>query len=420
MLDVRCIACLLVAAHGLDNGVGLLPPMGYNTWNDLGCSVTEDHIRQRADMMVERGLLKAGYTYLNLDDCWQAPARDSLTGRLQGDLTRFPSSIRNLSDYIHAKGLKFGIYTDRGYSTCANRPGSYGHEVLDAQTFADWGVDYVKEDNCNTRSGSLAKPELFERFGMFRDALNSTGRPIYFSICCGGGVLPWANLSFVATDPRGGKTLGNSWRIHADCDEWYTCFQGARVDSNLPELAGQGGFNDPDMLLASGGLSVRRLLPEESRTQFNVWAILMAPLLIGSAFESMSEWDLETFLNEEVIAVNQDPLLKQGFVVKENWSIFGYTWVWARPLSGSSWALVFQNNHIFFPSRVVCDSQCWANLPGLARGSRFDVRDLWKHAPADVPVAVAGEDYSVQLPRGRCSAMFKLSPSPAKDDALLV
>merc|ERR1719443_1064464 len=166
--------------------------------------------------MISSGLRDAGYTYVNLDDCWHAKERNATTGRLQGDPKRFPSGMKALGDFLHSKGFKFGIYTDRGYKTCQGLPGSYQHEELDAQTFADWGVDYVKEDNCHSSNGVNDKDSLFAQFGAFRDALNKTGRPIFFSVCGGGDQMPWNDITYYANDPRGGSKLANSWRITPD------------------------------------------------------------------------------------------------------------------------------------------------------------------------------------------------------------
>jgi len=192
---------------GLDNGLGLLPPMGYNTWNDMGCSsISEANVKAVASAMVTRGFLAAGYEYLNLDDCWMAHTRDA-NGRLQGDPDRFPSGMKHLSDYVHAKGLKFGIYSDRGSKTCQGRPASLGSEAVDAQTFAAWGVDYLKEDNCYSSTGPNDRDQLFKEFGLMRDALNATGRPIFFSVCGGGDNHEWNDITYYATDPRGGASL---------------------------------------------------------------------------------------------------------------------------------------------------------------------------------------------------------------------
>jgi len=341
---------------------------------------------------------------VNIDDCWSAINRDGKTGRLVPDPVRFPSGLQALGDELHKRGFSFGLYTDRGSRTCAGHPGSLGSEDLDAQTFAEWGVDYVKEDNCWSSTGANDKDVLFKQFGLFGDALNRTGRPIFFSVCGGGGQVPAANLSYYATDSRGGGRLANSWRISSDCINWFTCQKAYRVAAELGSVAGPGGFNDPDMLLGSSPGSARGLSQAQSRTQFSIWAILMAPLLIGSPVGSLSSYDIETYSNAEVIAVNQDPLGKQGFVLTEAHSHV----VWGRELADGAWALVFQNEGWFRTAEVACEDECWAKLP-FAPNTTLQVRDLWAKGPAERNVAVAGQAYSVSVPRNGASIMLKIS-----------
>lgn len=390
--------------------------MGYNTWNDLGCSdMTEANVKHAADSIISTGLRASGYEYINLDDCWQSYDRDSVTGRLQGDPNRFPSGMKVLGDYIHGLGLKFGIYTDRGSKTCAGFPGSLGHEDLDAQTFADWGVDYVKEDNCYSSTGPNDKDTLFTQFALFRDGLNKTGRPVFFSVCGGGDEMPWGDIRYYATDPRGGSKLANSWRISPDAVEGWTMQDAALSDAGLAEYAGLGGFNDPDMLLGSTTHATRTLPIAWSRTQFNVWAILMAPLLIGAPPGTLSATDLETYKNTEVIAVNQDPLSRQGRVV-EQWGLPLLPWskvIWARDLSEGNVAMVFVNGG-WLGGEISCSPACWSKLP-FQFGTHLHVRDLWAHADAEVPIAVAGSTYLANIPGGGASRMFKLTPMTQKE-----
>jgi len=425
----------ITSVSGLDNGLGLRPPMGYNSWNHLKCDgMNEKAIKSVADAMVSKGLKAAGYEYLNLDDCWVAADRDS-AGRLQGNADKFPSGMRAIGDYIHSKGLKFGIYTDRGTKTCAAvGPGSKNNEKLDAQTFADWGVDFVKEDNCYNGGhmwGPEDKDEIFKEFGLFRDGLNATGRPIFFSVCGGGWNAPWINdLTYYATDPRGAGKLANSWRVTADCVGWSTCQFSMNTAALLTQYGGEGGFNDPDMLLGSSDTAAAYLSAERSRTQFNVWAVLMAPLLIGAPVNELNDWDLATYLNEEVIAVNHDSLMHQGFKAAEYKSSFFGMWrtqVWVRQLSEGALALVFVNTYAYAET-VTCDFACWSKIPGIGYlGAKYSVRDLWTHGPATVPTAQGGKDYAVQVGAQGASKMFKLtrmsgapSPAPSTPSAVTV
>eukprot|EP01121_Diplochlamys_sp_Union-15-3_P001049 TRINITY_DN1090_c0_g1_i1.p1 TRINITY_DN1090_c0_g1~~TRINITY_DN1090_c0_g1_i1.p1 ORF type:complete len:520 (+),score=61.44 TRINITY_DN1090_c0_g1_i1:109-1668(+) len=292
------IAFFFYVLQALDNGLGRTPAMGYNSWYDLTCSsaMNEDVIKQTADAMVSTGLAKLGYQYINMDDCWAEGRYNN--GTVYPDFTKFKSGIKALADYIHSKGLKFGVYTDRGNLTCGGRPGALGHEKIDAETYASWGVDYVKEDSCYA-SGD--HDIAFEEYGRMRDALNATGRPIYFSLC---GWSSWYA-------PKGWD-LGNSWRIGPDDTNWAGILQNIDIDASLAEYASPGGWNDPCLLLGKTYDNTPRVTELQSRFQFNMWSILSAPLLISANIRNLSPYDLETYSNSEVIAVNQDPLGKQG------------------------------------------------------------------------------------------------------------
>lgn len=403
---------LIPTTYGLDNGLGLTPPMGYNTWNDLGCNeLSEENVKAVADVMSTNGLLRAGFEYLNLDDCWMASTRDQ-AGRLQGDLARFPSGMKDLAEYVHSKGLKFGIYSDRGSKTCQGRPATLGNETLDAQTFADWGVDYLKEDNCYSSSGKDDLNQLFKEFGSMRDALNATGRPIFFSVCGGGDHGPGDNITYYASDPRGGGKLANSWRISSDVIEWQTCQMAYEFDAGLQKFSGPGGFNDPDMLY--GSAASWQMSQARSRTQFSLWSVLMAPLIIGANVRNLSAFDMETFTNSEIIAVSQDKLAIQGkrLLHEQGNSSMLSASVWARELADGKAAMVFLNN-FGEATTIACNHSCWDQLP-FEVGTHLDVRDLWSHRAAEVGTAVAGEDYSVNVEDGDgASKMFLFMPKAA-------
>ena len=377
---LRLALPLLLVAHAaaLDNGVGRRPPLGYNTWNDLGPHLSSALLRSRVDAMVSSGLRDAGYVYFNLDDGWASDARGS-DGRLSADPDKFPEGMRNFSDYVHAKGLKLGLYTDRGTKTCARKPGSYGYEKIDAQQYADWAVDYLKEDNCKAPGGPNNKTESLYRFSLMRDALNATGRPIFFSVCGGGDQLPWNDLSYFAKPPFG-SAVANSWRVSPDATGFLSTLHALNINGKLAEFAGAGGFNDPDMLLASTRGAARSLGPHQSRTMFGIWAVLAAPLLIGGPVSKLDAWDLETYTNGEVIAVNQDPLVAQGGEIAPG--------VWARELADGGVALVMANRGVS-PANVTCDAACWQKTP-FKIGTRLSLRDLWAHAPPKEPALANG------------------------------
>lgn len=272
----------------LNNGVSRTPAMGYNTWNAFSCDINEKMLQQVADVMISSGLNSYGYKYLNLDDCWQS-SRDA-KGVIVADPNDFPSGIPSLSSYAHSKGLLFGLYTDLGYKTCGGRPGTLGYEFIDANTYASWNVDYIKVDNCNT-DGSV--PEV--RYPVMRDALNSTGKPILFSMCEWGVDNPalWA------------PNVGNSWRATDDIgDNWGSMLYNMDINAELWPYAGPGGFNDPDLLeVGNGGMTT-----QEYTSHFTLWALMKSPLIISSDIRNMSADTFKILTNSEVIAVNQDAL----------------------------------------------------------------------------------------------------------------
>jgi alpha-galactosidase len=265
--------------------------MAWNSWNIFGCSINETMIMQIAEAVVSTGLNKYGYEYVNMDDCW-AKSRNA-SGFVEPDPTTFPHGIKYLADYVHSLGLKFGLYSCAGTETCAGRPGSLGYETQDAEQYAAWGADYLKYDNCNSKG--LPDPP---RYAAMRDALNKTGRPIFFSMC------DWT----VATAPWGGFT-GNSWRtttdIEANWDSWTN-----NLDQNgyVAYYAGEGSWNDPDMLEVGNG----DLTASENIAHFSLWALIKAPLVLGNDLRSVSQSVLNVITNKEVIAISQDPLGVQG------------------------------------------------------------------------------------------------------------
>ena len=345
------------------NGLALRPPMGWNSWNKFGCNIREDLVRQAADQMVESGLRQAGYEYVLIDDCWQGE-RDA-EGRITADPVKFPSGIRALSDYVHSKGLKFGIYSDAGVKTCGGRPGSRGHEYQDAIQYAAWGVDYLKYDWCATGTQDARASYL-----TMSDALRSTNRPIVFSMCEWGTARPWLWASAV----------GNLWRTTGDIwDHWqgkktYSLGMMDIVDLQvgLSSFAGPGHWNDPDMLeVGNGGMTA-----EEYQTHFSLWAELAAPLIAGNDLSKMTPETKSILTNAEVIAVDQDALGKQGDRVAKQ----GDVEVWSRPLANGGRSVVLLNR-----GEAAHDvSVRWQDL-GYPEGLKLRVRDLWKHQ--DMPVA---------------------------------
>ncbi|KAL0317015.1 UNVERIFIED_CONTAM: Alpha-galactosidase 3 [Sesamum angustifolium] len=338
----------------LGNGLARTPQMGWNSWNFFACDISEDVIKETADALVSTGLAKLGYNYVNIDDCWSEPQRDS-KGQLVPDPQTFPSGIKALADYVHSKGLKLGIYSDAGAFTCQVRPGSLFHESDDAKLFASWGVDYLKYDNCFNLG---IDPET--RYPPMRDALNATGRTIFYSLCEWGVHDPalWAGR------------VGNSWRTTDDInDSWASMTTIADLNDKWAAFAGPGGWNDPDMLeVGNGGMSYH-----EYRAHFSIWALMKAPLLIGCDVRNMTQETFEILTNEEVIAVNQDPLGVQGRKVY-SYGPDGCYQVWAGPLSGQRLAVVLWNRG----SKPATITAKWASL-GIESSTSLSIRDLWTH-----------------------------------------
>jgi alpha-galactosidase len=309
--------------------LALTPPMGWNSWNKFACEINEAKIREVADAMVSSGMKDAGYQYIVIDDCWHGQ-RDSL-GFIHPDLTRFPSGIKALADYIHSKGLKFGIYSDVGYQTCGGRIGSRGHEFQDALTYAQWGVDYLKYDWCNSEGLNAVGA-----YTTMRDALFATKRPILFSMCEWGQNKPW----------EWAQNVGHMWRTTGDI---YNCFDCEKkygtwsawgvmkivdMQKGLRKYAGPGHWNDPDMLEVGNGMAVN-----EDRAHFSIWCMLAAPLIAGNDVRNMSRETHDILTNKEVIAIDQDSLGVEGF--KQN--TVDSVEVWYKPLKDGDWALCFLN-----------------------------------------------------------------------------
>ncbi|KJE95576.1 alpha-galactosidase [Capsaspora owczarzaki ATCC 30864] len=346
------VAALLVASSvGLDNGLGRTPQMGFNTWNHFGCNISEALIRSTVDVMVATGLSAVGYKYINLDDCWAV--NRTAAGVIVADPVAFPSGIAALASYVHSKGMLFGLYSDAGTKTCAGRPGSVGYEKIDAQTYAAWGVDYLKYDNCNAPADQT--PQV--RYNAMRDALNATGRPIFYSMCDS------------IDDPSAwAKPVVNSWRTASDIsDSWSSIMK--IVDKNEPlwKIAGPGGWNDPDVLeVGNGGLSTT-----EYTSHFTLWALMKAPLIFGCDVTKMTNDTLRILTNTEVIEWNQDSLGIQGHRVKRGL----LSEVWMAPLANGRFAVVLFNTDPLLSAHMTVT---WAEL-GLTAGSKYTARDVWQH-----------------------------------------
>ncbi|MGZ5514351.1 MAG: glycoside hydrolase family 27 protein, partial [Candidatus Aminicenantales bacterium] len=333
--------------------------------------------------MVETGMLEAGYKYLVIDDCWQVDR--GADGRIIADPKRFAGGMKALADYVHSKGLLFGLYTDCGPKTCQGRPGSFGFHDIDAATYAEWGVDYIKVDWCYADDLDARK-----EYTSFRDALRRAGHPIVLSICEWGRNDPWTWA----------KGVGQLWRTTADIgDNWESVVWIIGANSRHADAAGPGGWNDPDMLeVGNGGMTL-----DEYKTHFSLWAIMAAPLMAGNDLRAMTEETKSILLNKEVIAVDQDPLGVQGRVVIER----GYGGqVWMKPLADGSKAVAFVNT----TERELAQYVRWSQI-GIPAGPA-KVRDLWAHEDKGVHTDTGSkydERFEVKIP-AHGVVMVRISP----------
>jgi alpha-galactosidase len=305
----------------LKDGLAPTPPMGWSSWNKFACNINEEGVKRIADAMVSSGMKDAGYQYVNIDDCWQNTLRDT-DGNVVPD-PDFPSGMKALADYIHGLGLKLGLYSDRGTATCGGRAGALGYEKKDAETYAAWGIDYLKYDNCAAAAETI-EADYKRMSDELKAATATTGRPIVYSICA------WSFYEWALT-------MGQLWRTTSDItDAWINKDQskGGVVASfvqnaRVAAYAGPNGWNDPDMLeVGNGGLN-----EAESISHFNVWAMMAAPLIAGNDLVNMSESTKAILTNKEVIAINQDAYGLQGIVVASDSA--NQTEVWAKPLNGA-------------------------------------------------------------------------------------
>lgn len=354
------LASLVAPANlqALDNGLARTPPMGWNSWNKFACGVSESRIKGAADAIVSSGMKDAGYLYVVIDDCWQI-SRDG-EGNIVPDAKRFPNGIKPVADYVHSKGLKFGIYSDAGTGTCQNRPGSRGYEFQDARQYAAWGVDYLKYDWCNhgTQDSQAS-------YGIMRDALAKSARPIAFSICEWGSTKPWLWA----------KDVGNLWRSTGDIvdhwskkEKWGGSGLVEIIDQmdGLESYNGPGHWNDPDMLeVGNGGMTT-----EEYRTHFSMWCLFSAPLMAGNDLQHMTPETHEILTNKEAIAIDQDPLGVQGRRVRKD----GDFEVWSKQLADGGRSVVLLN-------RSDAEKQMTMNWTEIGYPASFkaNVRDLWAH-----------------------------------------
>ena len=311
------------------------PPMGWNSWNTFGANISEQLIMETADAMVEKGYRDAGYEYLVIDDCWSLKERGA-DGKLIPDPEKFPHGMKYVADYVHSKGLKFGMYSCAGLRTCAGYPSSYDHEYVDAQTFADWGVDFLKYDFCNFPVTGNCQAR-YHRMSM---ALKATGRDILFSACNWGQQEPWKWMASI-----GAHMYRSTWDI-SDNYKSFTDIAVSQIENLC--MSGSGCFNDPDMLVVgmygNGNVGFGGCTDTEYRTHFALWCLFGVPLMMGGDIRNLSDASRELLLNKELIALDQDEECRPPYLASasaNNTSEKRYFFI--RHLSNHEFALAYFN-----------------------------------------------------------------------------
>ncbi|HYL63465.1 MAG TPA: glycoside hydrolase family 27 protein [Candidatus Methylomirabilis sp.] len=385
-VSVRMLRMLLVAACVLTAlllrvgtraqapTVAATPPMGWNSWNHFARKIDDATVRKQADAMVSSGMKDAGYVYINIDDTWEGE-RDA-QGVIHAN-SKFPD-MKALADYVHGKGLKLGIYSSPGPKTCAGFEGSYGHEEQDAQTYADWGIDYLKYDLCSfgEKMRAAGSPEaahqmMLDAYTKMHRAILKAGRPMFFSLCQYGADHVWE---------WGASVGGNLWRTTDDISDNYDRMTNIGFQqAGLAKFAGPGHWNDPDMLEVGNG----KMKPEEYRTHMSLWALLAAPLLAGNDLSTMTPETIAILTNREVIAIDQDRLGKQGDRV---WAQ-GSQEIWKRDLVDGATAIgIF--NRFDWPQTIE------VNFREFGFKEEVKARDIW----AAKDLGTLPSEYQVRVP----------------------
>lgn len=360
---------------GKFNGLANTPPMGWNSWNTFETHIDEKLVKETADIMVASGMVVAGYNYIVLDDGWMTRERDK-DGNLVPDPVKFPSGMKALIEYVHSKGLKFGLYNCAGTKTCAGYPGTRGYEYQDARFYASLNIDFLKYDWCNT-AGITAK----EAYATMSNALKTAGKPIVFSLCEWGDNQPW----------EWGEPIGNLWRVSGDIYPCFDCehkhpenwsswgvMKIVEMRKDIRKYSGPDHWNDFDMLEVGNGMTFA-----EDKSHFTMWSMLASPLIAGNDFRKMSKETLSILTNKEIIAINQDKLGIQAF----RYSAEDGIEIWVKPLSDGNWAVTFLNRsdvtkkiNFDWKKHIIKDADF--NLEANFEKQAFKIKDLWKNKEA--------------------------------------
>ncbi len=368
-------------------GLALTPPMGWNSWNTFQTNISEELVKQTADIIVSTGMKDAGYTYIVLDDGWMAMDRDSVTGDLIPDPKKFPNGMKTVIDYVHSTGLKFGLYNCAGTKTCAGYPGTRGYEYQDARFYASLGIDYLKFDWCNS-DGLTAK----EAYTTMSKALKAAKRPIIFSLCEWGNNKPWLWAQNVGQLWRTTGDIANIFDGIKKYDTWHANGVMTIVDmqDTLRKYAGPGHWNDPDMLEVGNGMSVN-----EDRTHFSMWCMLAAPLMAGNDIRKMTKETKEILTDKDVIAIDQDAAGIQALRYSDRDSVQ----IWLKPLTKGDWAVCFLNRSLSpknismdWKQMVVSDSLSGSALNPIK--DNYTIHNVWSRAN----MGTTGQPFKAVLP----------------------
>ena len=354
--------------------VALTPPMGWNSWNTFEVNINEDLVKKTADIIVSSGLKDAGYEYIVLDDGWMVKDHRDKNGDLIPDPVKFPHGMKALIDYVHSKGLKFGLYNCAGTQTCAGYPGTRGYEYQDARFYANLGIDFLKYDWCNTNGINAT-----EAYTTMSKALKAAGKPIVFSICEWGDNQPWAWAT----------PVGNLWRISGDIYPCFDCeykheegnwsswgvLRILEMRKDIRKFSGPDHWNDFDMMEVGNGMT-----NTEDKSHFTLWSMMASPLFAGNDLRIMKSETLNILTNKEIIAINQDALGIQGFKYQSENGVD----VWVKPLFDENWAVVFLNRSDktqkinFDWKKHIIEDNDFKFILNLT-SQKYNVRDLWEH-----------------------------------------
>ena len=354
--------------------VALTPPMGWNSWNTFEVNINEDLVKKTADIIVSSGLKDAGYEYIVLDDGWMVKDHRDKNGDLVPDPVKFPHGMKALIDYVHSKGLKFGLYNCAGTQTCAGYPGTRGYEYQDARFYANLGIDFLKYDWCNTNGINAT-----EAYTTMSKALKAAGKPIVFSICEWGDNQPWDWAT----------PVGNLWRISGDIYPCFDCeykheegnwsswgvLRILEMRKDIRKFSGPDHWNDFDMMEVGNGMT-----NTEDKSHFTLWSMMASPLFAGNDLRIMKPETLNILTNKEIIAINQDALGIQGFKYQSENGVD----VWVKPLFDENWAVVFLNRSDktqkinFDWKKHIIEDNDFKFILNLT-SQKYNVRDLWEH-----------------------------------------